>query len=61
MESISQIIHLQSNGIVERKNHTIINLTNAIWDIVGLSKAWWEESVLTMNHVLNRVPMNLDA
>jgi hypothetical protein len=29
---------------------------NALLDTAGLSKAWWEEAVLTSCHVLNRVP-----
>jgi transposase InsO family protein len=31
----------QSNGVVERKNHTLTNLVNYMLDITGLSKAWW--------------------
>ena len=46
----------QSNGVAERKNRTITDLVNAMLDTVGLSKAWWGEAILTMNHVLNRVP-----
>jgi hypothetical protein len=47
----------QSNGIAERKNHTLTDLVNAMLDIVGLSKEWWGEAILTACHVLNRVPM----
>jgi hypothetical protein len=30
----------QSNGVVERKNHTLSELVNSILDTAGLSKAW---------------------
>jgi transposase InsO family protein len=31
----------QSNGVIERKNHTLTDLVNYMLDIAGLSKAWW--------------------
>jgi transposase InsO family protein len=31
----------QSNGVVERKNHTLTNLVNSTLDTAGLSKLWW--------------------
>jgi transposase InsO family protein len=31
----------QSNGVIERKNHTLTDLVNYMLDITGLSKAWW--------------------
>jgi hypothetical protein len=31
-------------------------LVNAMLDTTGLSKAWWGETLLTLCHVLNRVP-----
>jgi len=46
----------QSNGVAERKNRTITDLVNAMVDTAGFYKAWWGEAVLTVNHVLNRVP-----
>ena len=46
----------QSNGVAERKNHTLTDLVNTILDTVGLSKEWWGEAILTACHVLNRVP-----
>jgi hypothetical protein len=30
---------------------------NAMLEIAGLSKEWWDEAILTACHVLNRVPM----
>ena len=46
----------QSNGIAERKNHTLTDLVNAMLEITGLSKEWWGEAILTACHILNRVP-----
>jgi transposase InsO family protein len=31
----------QSNGVAERKNHTLTDLVNSMLDTAGLSKAWW--------------------
>ena len=46
----------QSNGIVERKNHTLTELVNVMLKTTRLSKEWWGEVILTACHVLNRVP-----
>jgi len=46
----------ESNGIAKRKNRTLTDLVNAMLDTAGLSKAWWGETLLTMSHVLNRIP-----
>ena len=46
----------ESNGIAERKKCTLTDLVNAMLDNAGLSKEWWGEAVLTVTHVLNRVP-----
>jgi hypothetical protein len=48
----------QSNGIAERKNRTLTDLVNAMLSTAGLFKAWWGEAILTVCHVLNRVPTN---
>jgi hypothetical protein len=47
----------QSNGVVERKNHTLTDLFNCMLDTAGLSKTWWEGPLLTSCHILNIVPM----
>jgi transposase InsO family protein len=31
----------QSNGVDERKNHTLTDLVNSMLETAGLSKAWW--------------------
>jgi transposase InsO family protein len=48
---------LQSNGVVERKNHTPTYLINAMLDTASLSKAWLGEAIQTASHILNRVPI----
>ena len=45
----------QSNGVAERKSHTLNDLANAMLDTSGLSKAWWGKAILTSCHVLNKV------
>ena len=46
----------QSNGVAERKNRTLINLTNAMLASSSAPKNLWGEAVLTGNYVMNRVP-----
>jgi transposase InsO family protein len=46
----------QSNVIAERKNRTLTELVNAMLETAGLSKEWWGEAILTVCHVLNRLP-----
>ena len=46
----------QSNGIAERKNRTLTDLVNAMLETAELSKEWWADAILTVCHVLNRVP-----
>nr|AAL31045.1 putative polyprotein [Oryza sativa Japonica Group] len=47
----------QSNGVAERKNRTLTKMVNAMLGTAGLSKEWWGEAVLTVCHVLNKIPM----
>ena len=46
----------QSNEIAERKNRTLTDLVNAMLETTVLSTEWWGEAILTVCHVLNRVP-----
>jgi hypothetical protein len=46
----------QSNGVAEIKNRTLTDLVNAMLETLGLSKEWWGEAILTVCHVLNKVP-----
>ena len=45
-----------SNGVAERKNRTIIELTNAMLIESGAPLHFWGEAILTACYVLNRVP-----
>ena len=45
-----------SNGVTERKNKTLIELTNAMLIESGAPLYFWGEVILTTCHVLNRVP-----
>ena len=45
-----------SNGVVERKNRTLIELTNVMLIEFGAPLHFWGEAILTACHVLNRVP-----
>ena len=47
---------LASNGVVERKNRTLIELTNAMLIESSAPLHFWGEVILTPCHVLNRVP-----
>ena len=49
-------IHLLLNGVVERKNKTLIELTNAMLIESSAPLYFWGEAILTTCHVLNRVP-----
>ena len=45
-----------SNGVAERKNRTLIELTNAMLIEYHAHLHFWGEAILTACHVLNRVP-----
>ena len=45
-----------SNGVVEIKNRTLIELTNAMLIESGAPLHFWGEAILIACHVLNRVP-----
>ena len=44
------------NGVAERKNRTLIELTNATLVEFGAPLHFWGEAILTTCHVLNKVP-----
>jgi hypothetical protein len=46
----------QMNGKAERKNRTLTELVVAIMLSSGAAPSWWGEILLTVCHVLNRVP-----
>ena len=45
-----------SNGVVERKNRTLIELTDAMLIESGAPLHFWGEAILIACHVLNKVP-----
>ena len=45
-----------SNGVAERKNRTLIELTNAMLIESGAPVHFWGEAILIACHILNRVP-----
>lgn len=46
----------QSNGVAKRKNHSLTELVNVMFDTTGLFKEWWGETILIVYHVLNKIP-----
>ena len=46
----------QSNGIVERKNHTLLDMVNVMLVSSGLPSNMWGEALYSACHILNRVP-----
>jgi hypothetical protein len=48
--------HHNPIGVAERKNFTLTNLVNAMLETSGLSNEWWGEAILTVCHVLTKVP-----
>ena len=46
----------QSNGVVERKNHTLKEMMNAMLISFGLPQNMWGEAILFSNYLLNKVP-----
>ena len=46
---------LQQNGVVERKNRTLIDKARTILCETGMPKYFWAEAINTVCHILNRV------
>jgi transposase InsO family protein len=45
----------QQNGVVERKNHTLIEMTSIMLDEYKTSDQFWTEAINTVCHATNRV------
>jgi transposase InsO family protein len=45
----------QQNGVVERKNKTLITLTRAMLDDYGTPDRFWTEAINTACHATNRI------
>jgi hypothetical protein len=46
----------QQNGVAERKNHTLIEMTNCMIQSKGLSLKYWEEDIKCENYIVNHTP-----
>ena len=46
----------QQNSLAERKNRTLVDMTNAMILSAKLPINLWGEALLVANHVLNRIP-----
>ena len=46
----------QSNGMVERKNHTLKEMMNAMLISSSLPQNMWGEAILSANYLLNKLP-----
>ena len=46
----------QQNGVVERRNQTIVRTTRSLLMTVGMPKRFWGEAVMTAVYLLNRSP-----
>ena len=46
----------QSNGVAERKNHTLKEMMNALMISYDLPQNMWGEVILSTNYLLNKVP-----
>lgn len=46
----------QHNGIAERKNRSILNMTKSMLKAKDLEKRFWAKTTLTIIYILNRCP-----
>lgn len=51
----------EQNGIAERENRTLGNLSRSMLEARSLPKSLWAEAVMTAAYVLNRVPNRADS
>ena len=56
IHEITALYSLASNGVEERKNRTIIELTNSMLIESGAPLYFWGQAILTACHILNRMP-----
>ena len=47
----------QQNGVVERRNQTVVGMARSILKAKALPSFFWGEAVHTAVHLLNRAPM----
>jgi hypothetical protein len=46
----------QQNGVVERRNQTVVGMTRVLLKQRGMSAVFWGEAVVTAVYILNRSP-----
>lgn len=46
----------QQNGVAERKNRTLIEMSRCMLEDAGMDKTFWAEAVNTSNYLQNRLP-----
>jgi transposase InsO family protein len=46
----------QQNGVVERRNHTVVGMARALLKQRGMPAVFWGEAVVTVVYILNRSP-----
>ena len=55
--SLLLLILFESNGVVERRNRTLMDMINAMLLSFGVPKNLWEEAMLLACFILNRIPL----
>jgi hypothetical protein len=48
--------NLQQNGVIERRNQTVVGMARALLKQRGMSAVFWGEAVVTTVYILNRSP-----
>ena len=49
----------QQNGVAERKNRHLLNVTQALLFQGNVPKSYWGEALLIATHVINRLPSHV--
>jgi hypothetical protein len=51
----------QQNGVIERRNQTVVGMARALLKQRGMSTVFWGEAVVTAIYILNRSPSRLST
>ena len=49
----------QQNGVAERKNHHLLEVTRALLFQMSVPSSYWGEAVLTTAYLINRIPSRI--